>query len=78
MTLDAIKQAIQQLPEPEQREFMEWFEAEFVLGDAPQHIHEKIGLGLAQLDRGEGVSGELSRKQLHEKQVAWLKQETRS
>ena len=35
-------------------------------------IHEKIARGLAQLDRGKGVSGEASRAHLQERKKAWL------
>jgi antitoxin ParD1/3/4 len=35
-------------------------------------IHEAIGEGLAQLDRGEGVPGDTSRTRLQEKKAAWI------
>ena len=35
-------------------------------------IHHKIGRGLAELDRGEGLSGEASRAKLQEKKTGWL------
>jgi hypothetical protein len=35
-------------------------------------IHEQIGVGLAQLDRGEGLSTAESRARLQEKKAAWL------
>jgi antitoxin ParD1/3/4 len=35
-------------------------------------IHEQIGVGLAQLDRGEGLSPADSRARLQEKKAAWL------
>ncbi len=35
-------------------------------------IHEAIGEGLAQLDRGEGVPGDVSRARLQEKKAAWI------
>jgi antitoxin ParD1/3/4 len=37
-------------------------------------IQAKISRGLAQLDRGEGISGELSRSRLEEKKRAWLEE----
>lgn len=36
-------------------------------------ITAKIERGLAELDRGEGISGEESRARLQEKKAAWLK-----
>ena len=36
-------------------------------------INEKIARGLAQLDRGEGVSGELARARLQQRKADWLK-----
>src|SRR5215471_3321316 len=36
-------------------------------------INAKIERGLAELDRGEGISGEESRARLQEKKAAWLK-----
>jgi len=36
-------------------------------------INAKIARGLAELDRGEGISGEESRARLQEKKAAWLK-----
>jgi hypothetical protein len=74
MTLEAIKEAIQQLPEPDRRQLADWFEDELLLTEDPELIHEKIGIGLAQLDRGEGVPGEVSRAWLQDKKEAWLKQ----
>ena len=41
-------------------------------------IHEKIGHGLAQLDRGEGVPAEVSRARLQKQKAAWLDQQRRS
>ena len=35
-------------------------------------IDEQIGVGLAQLDRGEGLSAADSRARLQEKKAAWL------
>ena len=36
-------------------------------------IHEKIGGGLEQLDRGEGIPGDEARARLQERKAAWLK-----
>lgn len=35
-------------------------------------IHEKIERGIAQLDRGEGISGEELRGRLEKRKAAWL------
>ncbi len=35
-------------------------------------IHEKIGRGVSQLDRGEGLSPEESRARLQERKATWL------
>jgi antitoxin ParD1/3/4 len=35
-------------------------------------IHEKIGQGIAELDRGEGLSGQDSRTRLQERKAGWL------
>jgi hypothetical protein len=74
MTVDAIKEAIRQLPERDRRELADWFEEE-LLPQSPEEIHEQIGLGLAQLDRGEGIPGDQSRARLQDKKAAWLDQQ---
>ena len=35
-------------------------------------IHEQIGEGLAQLDRGEGIPGDVSRARLQRKKADWI------
>jgi antitoxin ParD1/3/4 len=45
---------------------------EHLLQESKEAIHAAIGDGLAQLDRGEGVSGEVSRSRLQEKKAAWI------
>jgi antitoxin ParD1/3/4 len=37
-------------------------------------IHEKIGEGIAALDRGEGIPGADSRSRLQDRKATWLKQ----
>jgi antitoxin ParD1/3/4 len=39
-------------------------------------VHAKIARGLAQLDRGEGIHGDVSRARLQKKKSAWLAQKT--
>lgn len=45
---------------------------EELLQHSKDSIHEKIGRGLAQLDRGEGIPGDVSRVSLQEKKAAFL------
>ena len=47
---------------------------EHLLQENKESIHEAIGEGLAQLDRGEGVPGDVSRARLQEKKAAWIDQ----
>jgi putative addiction module CopG family antidote len=50
---------------------------EALLHESRDAIHEQIGLGLAQLDQGHGMSGEVSRTRLRDKKAAWLEQQQR-
>ena len=45
---------------------------EHLLQENRDAIHNAIGEGLAQLDRGEGVPGEVSRARLQEKKSLWI------
>lgn len=45
---------------------------EHLLQENKDAIHQAIGEGLAQLDRGEGISGETSRARLQEKKADWI------
>ena len=36
-------------------------------------INEKIARGIAQLDRGEGVSGEVAKARLQQRKTDWLR-----
>jgi antitoxin ParD1/3/4 len=40
-------------------------------------INEKIARGLAQLDRGEGVGGEVAQKRLQRRQSDWLRKQSK-
>ena len=73
MTLEAIKDTIQHRPEQDQRELAEWVEMNFLLPGSPEEIHREIGVGLEQLDRGDGISGEAIRAELHELKTEWLR-----
>jgi hypothetical protein len=55
-------------------ELSDWFEDELP-PQGIEEIHEQVGLGLAQLDRGEGIPGEQSRARLQERKAAWLDQQ---
>jgi antitoxin ParD1/3/4 len=41
------------------------------LAENKEAINEKIARGIAQLNRGEGVSGEVARAQLQQRKAAW-------
>jgi antitoxin ParD1/3/4 len=43
------------------------------LAENKEAINEKIARGIAQLDRGEGVSGEVARAQLQQRKADWLR-----
>ena len=53
-------------------------EEEHLLQESKAAIHAAIGEGLAQLDRGEGIPGDLSRSRLQEKKAAWIDTHTPS
>jgi hypothetical protein len=74
MTVDAIKDAIQRLPEPDKRELAEWLDEEFPLGASGRDVHEAIAIGLAQLDHGEGISGDMAQARLQKRKADWLAQ----
>lgn len=44
------------------------------LQENKQAINEKIQRGIAQLARGEGIPGEISRDRLQQRKAAWLAQ----
>ena len=46
--------------------------------DSNDDIHELIGRGLAGLDRGEGIRGNISRARLQEKKEDWLSRTARA
>ena len=43
------------------------------LAENKEVINEKIARGIAQLDRGEGVSGEAARARLQQRKTDWLR-----
>jgi len=50
---------------------------EALLHESRDAVHEQIGIGLAQLDQGRGMSGEVSRTRLRDKKTPWLEQQQR-
>jgi antitoxin ParD1/3/4 len=48
------------------------------LQENKEAINAKISRGLAQLDSGEGVSGDVARARLQERKAAWLAEHKRS
>ena len=58
---DFIERAIQALHEEED-----------LLWESKDAIHQEIGRGLAELDRGEGMPGDISRARLQQKKADWL------
>ena len=44
-------------------------EEEDLLWESKADIHNEIGLGLAEIERGEGISGEVSRARLQRKKA---------
>ena len=46
---------------------------EDLLWESKDAIHQEIGRGLDELDRGEGIPGDVSRARLQEKKADWLK-----
>jgi putative addiction module CopG family antidote len=51
---------------------------EHLLRENKEAIHEAIGEGLGQLDRGEGVPGDVSRLRLQQKKGNWIDTHKRS
>ena len=45
---------------------------EELLWENKDAIHREIGRGLDELDRGEGIPGDVSRARLQEKKAGWL------
>lgn len=71
MTVEAIKRAILELPEPDLQELETWFEN--IQGE---DVHELISEGLEQLNNGQGISGNVSREHLQARKAIWLASQT--
>ena len=67
MTVEAIKRAIMELPEPDLHELETWLEN--IHGE---EVHEWINEGLEQLNKGQGISGNVSREHLQARKATWL------
>lgn len=70
-----IQQDVERGPYQSVEQFVEravqmLLDEEHLLQENKESIHEAIGEGLAQLDRGEGVPGDVSRARLQEKKAA--------
>ena len=69
---DVERGAYQSIEEFVERAVQLLHDEEELLLETKEAIHEKIGRGLAQLDQGEGIPGDVSRARLQEKKATWL------
>jgi putative addiction module CopG family antidote len=69
---DVVRGAYRSIEEFVERAVQLLHDEEALLDDSRDAIHEQIGLGLVQLDQGQGMSGEVSRTRLQGKKAAWL------
>jgi len=69
---DIERGAYQSVEEFVERAVQMLHDEEELLWENKDAIHQEIGRGLAELDRGEGISGEVSRARLQEKKADWL------
>jgi putative addiction module CopG family antidote len=74
---DVARGAYRSIQEFVERAVQLLHDEEALLHESRDAIHEQIGLGLAQLDQGHGISGEVSRTRLQNKKAAWLEQQQR-
>jgi antitoxin ParD1/3/4 len=74
---DVARGAYQSIEEFVERAVQLLHDEEALLHESRDAVDEQIGLGLAQLDQGQGMSGEVSRAQLQGKKAAWLEQQQR-
>jgi antitoxin ParD1/3/4 len=75
---DIERGAYQSVEEFVERAVQMLHDEEDLLWESKDAIHREIGRGLAQLDRGEGVPGDVSRSRLQEKKDEFLKRQHRS
>jgi antitoxin ParD1/3/4 len=69
---DVARGAYRSIEEFVERAVQLLHDEEALLHESRDAIHERIGIGLAQLDQGQGISGEVSRARLQGKKAAWL------
>jgi len=69
---DIERGAYQSVEESVERAVQMLHDEEELLWENKDAIHREIGRGLAELDRGEGISGDESRARLQEKKADWL------
>jgi putative addiction module CopG family antidote len=74
---DVARGAYRSIEEFVERAVQLLHDEEALLHESREAIHEQIGLSLAQLDQGHGISGEVSRTRLQNKKAAWLEQQQR-
>jgi antitoxin ParD1/3/4 len=74
---DVARGAYRSIEEFVERAVQLLHDEETLLHESRDAVHEQIGLGLAQLDQGQGMSGEVSRTRLLGKKAAWLEQQQR-
>jgi antitoxin ParD1/3/4 len=69
---DIERGAYQSVEEFVERAVQMLHDEEELLWENKDAIHREIGRGLAELDRGEGIPGDVSRARLQEKKADWL------
>ena len=74
---DVARGAYRSIEEFVERAVQLLHDEEALLHESRDAIHEQIGLGLAQLDQGHGMSGKASRSRLQIKKAAWLERNVR-
>jgi putative addiction module CopG family antidote len=72
---DIARGAYQSVEEYVERAVQMLHDEEDLLQENKDAIHQEIGRGLAELDRGEGIPGDVSRARLQEKKAEWLKRQ---
>ena len=74
---DVARGAYRSIEEFVERAVQLLHDEEALLHEGRDAIHEQIGLGLAGLDQGHGMSGEVSQTRLQGKKADWLEQQQR-
>ena len=71
---DIERGAYQSIEQFVERAIQRLHEEEDLLRQSKSEIHGEIGRGLAELDRGEGIPGDESRRRLDQKKAAFKRQ----